>query len=375
MTLAVEIRHRLGDFALDARFRSEGGLTALFGRSGAGKTTLVNAIGGLIRPHWAKIAVDGVALVDSDKGLFVPPHRRRLGYVFQDGRLFPHLTVRQNLLYGRWFAPASAPKSDVKRVVEMLGLGDLLERNPGRLSGGEKQRVAIGRALLAGPQLLLMDEPLASLDDARKAEILPYIERLRDEARVPIVYVSHSVAEVARLATTVVLLSGGKVVAVGPVSEVMARAELYPAAERAEASAILEARIEGHDPVDGVSRLASAAGEFRVPLIGDPVGSHVRLRVRARDVILAVRRPEGISALNILPGTVAEIGAEEGPVASVRLRCGGASLVAQVTRKSIRDLELAPGRPIFAIVKSVAFEPRGIGHFSDPLPAGDAADR
>jgi len=370
MTLEVALRHRLGDFVVDAAFRSEGGLTALFGRSGAGKTTLVNVIGGLIRPQWARIAVDGRALVDSDKGIFLPPHRRRLGYVFQEGRLFPHLTVRQNLLYGRWFAPAVARKADIGRVVEMLGIGDILERSPGRLSGGEKQRVAIGRALLAGPQILLMDEPLASLDDARKAEILPYIERLRDEARVPIVYVSHSVAEVARLATTVVLLEDGKVVATGPVSEVMARAELYPAADRAEASAILEARIEGHDSADGVTRLASDAGLFRVPLIADPVGSHVRLRVRARDVMLALHRPEGISALNLLPGTVEALGGDEGPVAILRLRCGQATLVAQVTRKSIRDLGLAPGRAVFAVVKSVTFEPRGIGHFGDDAPNG-----
>ncbi len=370
MTLEVTLRHRLGDFAIDAAFRSDGGLTALFGRSGAGKTTLVNVIGGLIRPQWARISVDGRPLVDSDRGIFLPPHRRRLGYVFQEGRLFPHLTVRQNLLYGRWFAPAVSRKADIGRVVEMLGIGDILERSPGRLSGGEKQRVAIGRALLAGPQILLMDEPLASLDDARKAEILPYIERLRDEARVPIVYVSHSVAEVARLATTVVLLEDGKVVATGPVSEVMARAELYPAADRAEASAILEARIEGHDSADGVTRLASEAGLFRVPLIADPVGSHVRLRVRARDVMLALHRPEGISALNLLPGTVETLGGDEGPVANLRLRCGQATLVAQVTRKSIRDLGLAPGRAVFAVVKSVTFEPRGMGHFGDDAPNG-----
>jgi molybdate transport system ATP-binding protein len=374
MTLRVAVRHRLGAFALDAAFASDGPLTALFGRSGAGKTTLVNVVGGLIRPDWAEVAIGGETLVDTERGIAKPAYRRRLGYVFQEGRLFPHLTVRQNLNYGRWFAPREERTADFDRVVEMLGIGGLLDRRPGRLSGGEKQRVAIGRALLASPRLLLMDEPLASLDEARKAEILPYIERLRDEARVPIVYVSHSVAEVARLATTVVLLSDGKVVAAGPVSEVMARVDLFPLTGRAEAGAVLETRVGAHDAATGLSHLQSAAGEIRVPLIDSPVGSHVRLRVRARDVILAVAPPQGISALNILPGTVSAVGAEEGPLAIVGLDCGGAMLVARVTKKSVQDLGLAPGRRVYAIVKSVAFERRAIGRFNEPPSSDDSAD-
>ena len=374
MTLRVAVRHRQGAFALEAAFASEGPLTALFGRSGAGKTTLINVVGGLIRPDWAQVAVGGETLVDTERGIAMPAYRRRLGYVFQEGRLFPHLTVRQNLNYGLWFAPRAERTADFDRVVEMLGIGSLLERRPGRLSGGEKQRVAIGRALLASPRLLLMDEPLASLDEARKAEILPYIERLRDEARVPIVYVSHSVAEVARLATTVVLLSDGKVVAAGPVSDIMARIDLFPLTGRAEAGAVLETRVAAHDAASGLSHLQSAAGEIRVPLIDSPVGSHVRLRVRARDVILAVKPPEGISALNILPGMVNAVGAEEGPLAIVGLDCGGAAIVARVTKKSIQDLDLAPGRRVYAIVKSVAFERRAIGRFSGPAQSDDSAD-
>src|SRR5262245_15700357 len=179
MTLAIDIQHRLGTFLLDARFATGDGLVALFGRSGAGKTSLVNAIAGLIRPDRGRVTLAGVPLVDTRRGIFVPRHKRRLGYVFQEGRLFPHLTVRQNLVYGRWFAPSAEHREDLDRVVDLLGIDRLLDRRPGRLSGGEKQRVAIGRALLAGPRLLLMDEPLASLDEARKAEILPYIERLR----------------------------------------------------------------------------------------------------------------------------------------------------------------------------------------------------
>ncbi len=374
MTLRVAVRHRQGAFALDAAFASDGPLTALFGRSGAGKTTLINVVGGLIRPDWAQVAVGGEILVDTERGIATPAYRRRLGYVFQEGRLFPHLTVGQNLNYGLWFAPRAERTADFDRVVEMLGIGSLLERRPGRLSGGEKQRVAIGRALLASPRLLLMDEPLASLDEARRAEILPYIERLRDEARVPIVYVSHSVAEVARLATTVVLLSEGKVVAAGPVSDIMARVDLFPLTGRAEAGAVLETRVAAHDAASGLSRLQSAAGEIRVPLIDSPVGSHVRLRVRARDVILAVQPPAGISALNILPGTVNAVGAEEGPLAIVGLDCGGVAIVARVTKKSIQDLGLAPGRRVYAIVKSVAFERRAIGRFGGPAQSDDSAD-
>ena len=232
MTLSVDIKHRLGAFELDAAFESSGRLTALFGASGSGKTSLVNIIAGLIRPAKGRIAADGRVLVDTAKRIFVPKHRRRIGYVFQDARLFPHMSVRQNLAYGGWFAPRGERHAEKSAVVELLGIGGLLDRRPNLLSGGEKQRVAIGRALLANPRLILMDEPLASLDEARKAEILPYIERLRDETMVPIVYVSHSVAEVARLATDVVVMKDGKVVASGPTADIMQRLDLLPDEER-----------------------------------------------------------------------------------------------------------------------------------------------
>ncbi len=245
--LEVDIEHRLGAFALDIHFTSGRGLTALFGRSGAGKTSVVNAIAGLIRPQRGRIAVDGVVLLDTERGIVTPSHRRRIGYVFQEGRLFPHLTVRQNLLFGRWFAPRGEGAVGIDDVIDLLGIGPLLMRRPGRLSGGEKQRVAIGRALLANPRLLLMDEPLASLDAARKDEILPYLERLRDGAMVPIVYVSHAAAEVARLATTIVLIAEGSVRAVGPVAEVMGRAGLYPLAGGFEAGAVLAVTVAAHD--------------------------------------------------------------------------------------------------------------------------------
>src|SRR5437667_10720461 len=226
--LEVDIEHRFGAFALDIHFRSGRGLTALFGRSGAGKTSVVNAIAGLLHPERGRIVVDGSVLLDTERGIHAPAHRRRIGYVFQEGRLFPHLTVRQNLLYGRWFTPAAERSGRLDDIVALLGIEALLGRRPALLSGGEKQRVAIGRALLASPRLLLMDEPLASLDEARKSEVLPYIETLRDEKRIPIVYVSHSLAEVARLATTLVLVADGRVAAAGPVAEIMSRLDLQP---------------------------------------------------------------------------------------------------------------------------------------------------
>jgi molybdate transport system ATP-binding protein len=370
MTLVLDIKHRLGTFVLDAQFEAGSGLVALFGRSGSGKTSIINAIAGLIRPQQGRITIDGTALVDTERGVFVPRHRRRIGYVFQEGRLFPHLTVRQNLLYGRWFAPGVKREGDLERVVDLLGIGALLERRPGRLSGGEKQRVAIGRALLADPRLLLMDEPLASLDEARKAEIMPYIERLRDQGAMPIIYVSHSIAEVARLATTVVLLSEGKVAAVGPTSEVLQRLDLFPLTGRAEAGAIIEATVERHDEIFGLTELTSRAGRWKLARIDAPTGARLRLRVRARDVLLAKSAPADLSALNVLPGVVADIAPNDGPIVEIRVDCSGEALVARLTRYSVQRLGLRPGTPVFALVKSVALDRRSL---SGPLPAAAEA--
>ena len=361
--LKVEIEHRLGAFALDIRFASGRGLTALFGRSGAGKTSVVNAIAGLIRPQRGHIAIDGTVLFDGERGVFVPTHRRRIGYVFQEGRLFPHLSVRQNLLFGRWFTPRGAGTARFDDVVELLGIGPLLSRRPGRLSGGEKQRVAIGRALLANPRLLLMDEPLAALDMARKDEILPYLERLRDHADVPIVYVSHAASEVARLATTIVLIADGRVQAVGPVAEIMGRAGQYPLAGGFEAGAVLAVTVAAHDPRWGLTELAGGFGRLTVPRLDLPVGSPLRVRIRARDVILATERPSGISALNVLAGAVevlAPIG-EDALEVQLRLGAGAERLLARITRRSGDALGLAPGRPVFALVKTVAIDRRSLG--------------
>ncbi len=372
MNIEVEVRHRLGDFRLDARFVSDNGLIALFGKSGSGKTSLINVIGGLIRPEHGRVAIDGTTLVDTARGIFIPMHRRRVGYVFQEGRLFPHLSVRRNLLYGRWFAPKEDRREDLDRVVEMLGIGHLLDRRPSGLSGGEKQRVAIGRALLAEPRLLLMDEPLASLDEDRKAEIMPYIERLRDQALVPIVYVSHSLAEVARLATTIVAMVDGRVTACGPAADIIRRADLDTPGAFAEAGSLIETIVERHDDDLELTLLSSRAGEWRVPRLDLPAGTRLRLLVRARDVMLSTVRPEKLSALNILPGTVAEI-LEAGSQVDVRVACGEDFIVARLTRQSARSLDLKPDRSVYAIVKAVAFDRQSLGRpLRVRLPAVDA---
>ncbi len=361
MVLAVDVAHRFASFALDVKFRSQGRLTALFGRSGAGKSTLVNIIAGLVRPERGRIAVDGQPLFDSDARIDLAPHRRRVGYVFQEGRLFPHLSVRHNLLYGHWFAPRRERRIPFDAVVDLLGIGHLLARRPNLLSGGEKQRVAIGRALLASPRVLLLDEPLAALDAARKEEILPYIERLRDELAIPMVYVSHAMAEVTRLADTLVVMSDGCVQAAGPVAEVLGRVDLFPLTGRYEAGALIEARVAAHDDSFGLTTLATSAGTLRVQRVVAEVGTVLRVRVRARDVMIALAPPAGISALNVLPARVVEIGREPGPVADLRLASGSDTIVARVTRYSIDALRLAPGREVFAIVKSVAFDRRSLG--------------
>ena len=370
MSLDVAIAHRLGSFRLEAEFRSEGGLTALFGPSGSGKTTVVNVIAGLLRPDRARVEVAGEILVDTGRGVFVPPYRRHLGYVFQEPRLFPHLTVRQNLVYGRWFRKSAERRTGLDQVVDVLGIAPLLSRRPAGLSGGEKQRVALGRAWLASPRLLLMDEPLSSLDAARKAEILPYIERLRDESRIPIVYVSHAIAEVARLATRVVLLEGGRVSAVGTVDEVLSRTDALPIDARDDAGAIVEARVAAHDEVAALTTLDCRAGALRLPRIDLPVGATVRVRIRARDVLVAVSAPEGLSARNVMPAVVSEVSSGDSATVDVRLDAHGDTLIARVTRHSVLALGIKPGLHVFAVVKAVAFDQptRRPG----PTRAGDA---
>ncbi len=359
MTLSVSLHHRFGTFTLDATFDAPPGVTALFGRSGSGKSTVVNAVAGLLHPDRGRISIDGTALLDTETRLNLPPHKRRMGYVFQDARLFPHLTVRQNLAYGQWFAPNSRA-TDLPRIADLLGLGPLLPRRPGTLSGGEKQRVAIGRAILSNPRCLLMDEPLAALDEPRKAEILPYLERLRDELALPILYVSHSVAEVARLATTLVLLDAGRVVAAGPAAEVMTDPAVVPVMGLREAGAVISARLVDHE-TDGLSRLETQGGPIWLPHLPGQTGASFRLRILAQDVMLATSRPRDISALNVLQATIDDLHLGDGPGALIRLRMGEEILLARVTRRSVQGLNLSPGVPVFAILKAVSVAQESIG--------------
>ncbi|CAO4145943.1 Maltose/maltodextrin import ATP-binding protein MalK [Methylorubrum aminovorans] len=355
MTIDVDVTLRRGGFALDVAFSAGAGLTALFGRSGSGKTTVIDLIAGLAQPQRGRIVANGTVLLDTARGIRVPVHRRRVGCVFQEARLMPHLSVRQNLRFGRLFSRGTGGPS-LEAVADLLGIAPLLERRPAGLSGGERQRVAIGRALLARPRLLLMDEPLSALDEARKREILPYIERLRDEAGLPIVYVSHAVAEVARLASTVVVLEAGRVAASGPVDAVLRRPDLIP--DGAEAGSVLAMQVERHDPATGLTRLTGPAGPLDLPLIDAPAGRRLNLRVPARDVLLALARPDGLSARNVLPGHILSM-REEGTACLVEVTCGEATLAARLTRASARDLGLTVGRPVFAIVKSVALDAGG----------------
>ncbi len=359
MSLSVRLQHQLPGMKLDLDFDAPSGVTVLFGRSGSGKTTVVNAVAGLLRTEAGRVAVGDWVLFDTDRGAWLPPHRRRLGYIFQEGRLFPHMTVRQNLNYGRWFAPRGARRENPDRVIEMLGVGHLLDRRPAMLSGGEKQRVAIGRALLASPRLILADEPLAALDDARKAEILPYFERLRDEVSVPILYVTHSAAEVARLATSVVALQDGRVVRHGPASDVLSDPSVAPAGVRA-VGAVLRVRVTAHHD-DGLSELDAGGARLYLPRIAHQIGEELRIRIPAQEVILSNRPPEGLSALNVLSGQVEAIRAGEGPGAIVSVKTTAGVVLARVTRRSVAALDLQQGSTCYAVIKTVALAPQDVG--------------
>ena len=352
MTLRVRLKHAFPGFAVDVDLTAPPGLTCLFGRSGSGKTTIINAVAGLLRPDEAEITLDGVALHH------LPLHRRRVGYVFQDGRLFPHLTVAENLSYGP--RVRRLPLTDLDRIVELLGIGALLQRRPAALSGGEKSRVAIGRALLSGPRILLMDEPFAALDEARKVDILPYVEALRDSFNLPILYVSHALPEVARLATTIAVIEAGRLVAVGSATDVLSDPALAPRMGRADAGAILTARITAHE-ADGLTRLETVGGPIWLPKLAGAVGQRVRIRVAAQDVILALKRPEGLSALNILAVRVAAVQTGLGPGTLVKLDLGGESLLARITRRSAESLNIRPGSALFAVIKSVAVAQGDVG--------------
>lgn len=358
--LEVAIRHRFPGFALDVAFAvPAGGCLALFGPSGCGKTTIIQAIAGLLRPDEGRIVFAGEVLFSRAERIDRPPRARRIGYVFQEGRLFPHLSVDSNLLYGYRRAPRAERRIRPDTVIRLLGLAPLLARRPAGLSGGEKGRVALGRALLAQPRLLLMDEPLAALDRDRRDDILPYLARLQREFALPVVYVSHAIEEVARLADRMVLLDAGRVVAEGPVVDIMADLDVVSHLDAFEGGALFEVTVAGHDDAYDLTRLAFAGGALTVPRLAVPAGRRLRVRIRARDVMLAMTEPGPISALNVLPAEVLKVHREAGAFAEVQLAVGPAvRLVARITRQSAVRLALAPGRRLYAVIKSVAIDRR-----------------
>jgi molybdate transport system ATP-binding protein len=359
--IRVDAALKLGAFDLDIKFENDEGVTALFGRSGSGKSTTINLIAGLARPDRGRIVLDGRTLVDTETGIFVPKHRRRVGLVFQDTQLFPHLSVRQNLLFGRWFAPKAERNIAFEPVVETLGIGHLLARKPALLSGGEKQRVALGRALIASPKILLMDEPLASLDQERKLEILPLIERLRDEFRIPIVYVSHAVEEVARLASRVVVLDGGRVVAVGGVEDVLGAGLSAAGISRFARSSVIAGKVGSIDAAYGLTEIAHPAGTIWLVGHAGPIGREARVVIKSTDITLAKTRADAISVRTTLAGKITSIETDDGPIAGVSIALEGhGQLYALATRKAIDELGLARGDHVFALVKTVALDERAV---------------
>lgn len=354
MTSSIHARFRLdrGDFSLDLDLALPGrGITALFGHSGSGKTTFLRAIAGLDRAPGGYFSIGDE--VWQDEHVFVPTHRRALGYVFQEASLFPHLSVRGNMEFGLKRAAAREQRFELATVADLLGIDHLLMRTPDSLSGGERQRVAIARALLAAPRLLLMDEPLAALDLKRKLEILPYLERLHDELSIPVIYVSHAPDEVARLADHLVLLEDGKVVASGPLSETLARTDLPPAFAD-DAGVVLETTLSGN-VADNLSQLDFVDGHLHVGRRNEAPGSRLRCRIHARDVSLALERPRASSIVNILPAIVTAVAATDTPGhVLIQMRIGSTPLLARITERSQRELAIAAGQPVWAQIKGVA---------------------
>lgn len=345
-------------FTLDVDLDLPGrGISALFGHSGSGKTSCLRCLAGLEQADEAFIQINGEVWHDTERNLFVPPHRRPLGYVFQEPSLFPHLSVRGNLAFGWRRVAASERKVELDQACQLLGIGHLLERKPSTLSGGEAQRVGIARALLSSPRLLLMDEPLAALDGPRKREILPYLERLHDELDIPVVYVSHAQDEVARLADHLVLLEQGKVMASGPIGPTLARLDLS-LAQSEDAGVVLEGVVVGHQPDYGLFdlRLPGAVGPtLRIAHQHLQVGSTLRLKVQARDVSLTLAQDTTSSILNRLSVTVGECRAADNPAhVLVSLDAAGNPLLARITRYSADQLQVQPGQRLWAQIKSVA---------------------
>lgn len=355
MTIEARFNIKKGGFVLDANFTIPArGVTALFGPSGSGKTTLLRAIAGLEQNPKGFLQVADMCW--QKDGHFVPTHQRPLGYVFQEPSLFPHLNIRHNLEYGLKRVSTAERKVSLDHAIELLGIDQLLERKPDGLSGGERQRVAIARALAVSPRLLLMDEPLAALDQNLKQEVLPYIESLHKELKIPVIYVSHSAEEVAHLADHLILMDSGRVVDNGDIHDMFTRLDL-PLAHELDAAAVIEATVTGLDERYHLTYLDCAAGRITVAGRNLQAGDKVRLRLAARDVSLTLEHQSGTSILNIFPASVEAINEESPAQVTVRLLAGGVPMLSRITRKSASELDLLPGKSVYAQVKSVALLP------------------
>jgi molybdate transport system ATP-binding protein len=354
LMLSVAVKKRRGSFSLDAVFElPTPGVVALFGRSGCGKSTLVNVIAGLLDPDAGRVALDDQVLLDTGRRLYVPPERRRIGYVFQDARLFPHLSVVANLKFAEARAPAHHYVT-LDAVAGLLDLGSLMNRRTHQLSGGERQRVAIGRALLSQPNLLLLDEPLASLDAARRDEVLPYLETLRDQLNIPMVYVSHDFDEVLRLATYVVLMESGKTIAQGGIAEMSLNKALRLIIGADAVGAIVDGTVVAMEPSSGLMRVKVGHGELKVQAAGAAPGAKLRVQLLARDLIVATQPPRNLSVRNIRAGVVTAVTSDDADSDLIAIDIGATLIMARVTKAASRELGLAPGLPAWALVKAVS---------------------
>ena len=365
--LSVNITKAFGSFRLETQFEvEEGSITAIFGKSGAGKTSTINAIAGLTRPDVGVIQIGNTTLFDQNLKINLPIYKRQIGYVFQDDRLFPHMTVRNNLIYGTHKNRDVANSLNLTDITGLLELAPLLERRPRSLSGGEKQRVAIGRALLSNPKLLLMDEPLASIDVQHRFEILPFIQRVREKTGITIIYVTHALEEVIFIADQIILLSEGQVTAQGTVEEIMSRLDLHPMTSRFDAGAVISATYSGYDREFDLGELSFYGGILRIAGLNTEIGILLRAHIRARDVSLMLDKPKDTSVLNVFKGELIEIRHEDGPQLDLLINIG-TPLIARITRKSLNDLNLDIGSKVYAMIKAVAIDRKTLGINVSPL--------
>ena len=357
--LALDLELRQGAFSLRGRLALEPPVMGVFGPSGCGKSTLLRAIAGLVRPQRGFVDLDGATLFDSRRGIDVPPHRRRIGLVFQDSLLFPHLSVERNLLYGFKLLPAAQRRFALGQIAELLDIGPLLRRRPRHLSGGERQRVALGRTLLASPRLLLLDEPLAALDEGRKRQILPFLRRVRDELRLPMLYVSHAINEILYLTPHLAVMERGRILGQGPFSEVVRQEQILGLARSLGLENVLRVRVERHEPEIGSTTVRYGQHALHLPLSALPPGADTWIALRAADVALALRPVEGITIQNQVAGHLLSVRRiADRVLAEVDI---GVPILAEVTVKAARELDLRPGDAVWCLFKARAGQYLGAG--------------